>query len=151
MVVWVQNGCKCVGFYTYDRGADWELWLIMLSSFRREAHTAYHYPRKNQNPKFEVQFLLNVYRFHSIVKSQNRHKLLTVCTLFSEFNNFNILFNSGTIFFPFDSLSKFPFLWASLVAQWLRICLLMQRTRVQALIWEDPTCCGATGSVSHNY
>ena len=41
--------------------------------------------------------------------------------------------------------------WASLVAQLLRICLLMQRTRVQALIWEDPTCCGATGPVSHNY
>ena len=40
---------------------------------------------------------------------------------------------------------------ASLVAQWLRICLLMQGTRVQALVWEDPTCHGATGPVSHNY
>ena len=40
---------------------------------------------------------------------------------------------------------------ASLVAQWLRICLLMQGTRVQALVWEDPTCRGATGPVSHNY
>ena len=26
---------------------------------------------------------------------------------------------------------------ASLVAQWLRICLPMQGTRVQALVWED--------------
>ena len=33
---------------------------------------------------------------------------------------------------------------ASLVAQWLRICLPMQRTRVRALVWEDPTCRGAT-------
>ena len=41
--------------------------------------------------------------------------------------------------------------WASLVAQWLRICLLMQGTRVRALVWEDPTCCGATRPVSHNY
>ena len=41
--------------------------------------------------------------------------------------------------------------WASLVAQWLRICLPMQGTRVRALIWEDPTCCRATGPVSHNY
>ena len=41
--------------------------------------------------------------------------------------------------------------WASLVAQWLRICLLMQGTRVQALVWEDPTCRGATGPVSHNH
>ena len=41
--------------------------------------------------------------------------------------------------------------WASLVAQWLRICLPMQGTQVQALVWEDPTCHRATGPVSHNY
>ena len=40
---------------------------------------------------------------------------------------------------------------ASLVAQWLRICLPMQGTRVWALVWEDPTCRGATRPVSHNY
>ena len=32
---------------------------------------------------------------------------------------------------------------ASLVAQWLRICLPMQGTQVQALVREDPTCRGA--------
>ena len=40
---------------------------------------------------------------------------------------------------------------ASLVAQWLRICLLMQETRVRALVWEDPTCRGATKPMRHNY
>ena len=40
---------------------------------------------------------------------------------------------------------------ASRVAQWLRICLPMQGTRVRALVWEDPTCRGAAGPVSHNY
>ena len=40
---------------------------------------------------------------------------------------------------------------ASLVAQWLRIRLPMQGTRVRALVWEDPTCRGATKPVSHNY
>ena len=40
--------------------------------------------------------------------------------------------------------------WASLVAQWLRFCLLMQGTRVRALAWEDPTCRRAAGPVSHN-
>ena len=40
---------------------------------------------------------------------------------------------------------------ASLVAQWLRVCLPMQGTQVRALVWEDPTCRGATGPVSHNY
>ena len=33
---------------------------------------------------------------------------------------------------------------ASLVAQWLRICLPMQGTRVRSLVREDPTCHGAT-------
>ena len=40
--------------------------------------------------------------------------------------------------------------WPSLVAQWLRVCLPMQGTRVRALVWEDPTCCGATEPMSHN-
>ena len=40
---------------------------------------------------------------------------------------------------------------ASLVAQWLRISLPMRGTQVRALVWEDPTCCGATRPVSHNY
>ena len=39
----------------------------------------------------------------------------------------------------------------SLVAQWLRIRLPMQGTQVRALVWEDPTCHGATKHVGHNY
>ena len=46
---------------------------------------------------------------------------------------------------------KSPCPGASLVVQWLRICLPMQGTRVRALVWEDPTCHGATRPVSHNY
>ena len=42
-------------------------------------------------------------------------------------------------------------LGASLVAQWLRIHLPVQGTRVQALIQEDPTCRRATKPVCHNY
>ena len=38
----------------------------------------------------------------------------------------------------------------SLVAQWLRICLPMQGTRIQALVQEDPTCCGATKPMHRN-
>ena len=40
---------------------------------------------------------------------------------------------------------------ASLVAQGLGVCLPMQGTQVRALVWEDPTCRGAAGPVSHNY
>ena len=39
----------------------------------------------------------------------------------------------------------------SLVAQWLRIRLPMQGTRVRAPVQEDPTCRGATTPVRHNY
>ena len=37
------------------------------------------------------------------------------------------------------------------MAQWLRIRLPMQGTRVRALVREDPTCGGATKPVRHNY
>ena len=42
-------------------------------------------------------------------------------------------------------------LGTSLVAQWLRICLPVQKTRVRALVWEDPTCHGAIKPLCHNY
>ena len=38
-----------------------------------------------------------------------------------------------------------------LVAQWLIIRLPVQGTQVQALVWEDPICRGATKPVRHNY
>ena len=53
--------------------------------------------------------------------------------------------------FPRKCILNFIEFWVSLVAQWLRICLLMQGTRVQALVWEDRTCHRAAGPVSHNY
>ena len=42
-------------------------------------------------------------------------------------------------------------LWASLVVQWLRVCLPVQGTWVWALVWEDPTCRRAARPVSHEY
>ena len=46
---------------------------------------------------------------------------------------------------------KISILGTSLVVQWLRICLPMQGTRLRSLVWEDPTCHGATKPVCHNY
>ena len=40
---------------------------------------------------------------------------------------------------------------ASLVAQWLRVCLPMQGMWVRSLVWEDPTSRGVAGPVRHNY
>ena len=47
--------------------------------------------------------------------------------------------------------SQRALLGTSLVVQWLRIRLPMQGTRVQALVWEDPTCHRATKPMHHNY
>ena len=37
------------------------------------------------------------------------------------------------------------------MVQWLRICLLVQGTRVRSLVRDGPTCCGATKPLPHNY
>ena len=50
-----------------------------------------------------------------------------------------------------DSLFSKVILGTSLVVQWLRIHLPMQGTRVRSLVGEDPTLCGATKPMRHNY
>ena len=56
-----------------------------------------------------------------------------------------------SLFFLLWSYVKKLYHRASLMAQWLRICLPMQGTQVRALVQEDPMCHGATKPVSHNY
>ena len=51
----------------------------------------------------------------------------------------------------FSLLKYFICFGTSLVAQRLRIRLPMQRAWVWTLVWKDPTCCGATKPVCHNY
>ena len=51
----------------------------------------------------------------------------------------------------FMTAHQIQVLRASLVAQWLRICLPKQGMGLWALIREDPTCPGATKPVCHNY
>ena len=69
--------------------------------------------------------------------------------------NLVVVFESGTVqhssYLPHVAIQlKLLKIRASLVAQWLRICLPMQGTWVRALVWEDPTFCRATRPVSHN-
>ena len=52
---------------------------------------------------------------------------------------------------PLAGCCSIDWIRASLVAQWLRIHLPMQGTRVRALVQEDPTCRGATKPLHHNY
>ena len=61
-------------------------------------------------------------------------------------------FLPGTAIGPFRMpCVKVCAVWASLVAQWLKICLVMPGTWVQSLVREDPLCCEATEPVYHNY
>ena len=58
---------------------------------------------------------------------------------------------SKPLYYMKTARSKRPHAGASLVAQWLRIHLPRQGTRVWALVREDPTCRRSTKPVSHNY
>ena len=78
-------------------------------------------------------------------KFLEKHNLLRVNQ--AEIENINRPITSTEI----ETLIKNLPTGASLVVQWLRICLPMQGTQVRALVWEDPTCRGTTGPVSHNY
>ena len=72
-----------------------------------------------------------VHSFHGILLSNKREQAHGAC------NNMDA--------------SQIFMLGASLVAQWLRICLPMQGTQVRALVWEDLTCRGTTKPMRHNY
>ena len=98
---------------------------------------------------FSVNISLN--HIHILIKSISSFlssKMVHVfCADFQEILNFKGIYDP---YFSRRINQKF-YPWASLVAQWLRVCLPVQGTRVRALVWEDPTCHGATGPVSHNY
>ena len=68
---------------------------------------------------------------------------------FSDINHTNIFLGQSPK--AIEIKTKIKKWGASLVAQWLRICLSMQGTWVQALTQQDPTCRRATKPMHHNY
>ena len=64
---------------------------------------------------------------------------------------FNIHISISVIYHINKLTNKNHMIRTSLVAQWLRIRLPMQGTQVRTLVWEDPTCHGATKPMCHNY
>ena len=86
--------------------------------------------KRNENELFVVRWmdLESVIQSEVSQKEKNKYRMLT--------HIYEIL-KSGT--------------GTSLVAQWLRVHLPMQGTRVLALVQEDPTCCRVTKPVQHNY
>ena len=107
-----------------------------------------HYPRKIpyaylqsiSPPLHSRQHSSNFYHHHKLIPGLHRNGIIH--TLFC----FRILLLKSYGFFYDWKLAG-----TSLVAQWLRIRLPMQGTRVWALVREDPTCRGATKPVRHNY
>ena len=80
----------------------------------------------------------------NIVEAKTASCLLSIHSLF--------LPNRTLIYFGWKCTQiKEYTVWASLVVQWLGICLPVQGTWVQALVREDSTCPGATKPGCHNY
>ena len=66
-------------------------------------------------------------------------------------NNYAIMHKVAQAYWPSTKCTLKQHWGTSLVAQWLRIHLPMQGTRVWSLVREDPTCRRATKPVCHNY
>ena len=58
---------------------------------------------------------------------------------------------SNQLHFMYNEISEKERKLGFPVVQWIRICLPTQGTQVQSLVWEDPTCHGATKLLHHNY
>ena len=83
--------------------------------------------------------------------NQGRTAGFSICGI-GQIHTEEMLSSGAPWFLSSDSQSiKMQAIGASLEAQWLRICLPVQGTQVRALVWEDPTCRGATRPVRHNY
>ena len=79
----------------------------------------------------------------TVTQLRNNHMELNPGVSYSKACDFSILLVTN------DIKNSVP--GTSPVAQWLRIHLPMQGTRVRALVWENPTCRRATKPVRHSY
>ena len=130
--------------YTWNTGADLRSWSLSLCDKVFEAHTVAAEVRRvfpcskaaiTQEETEGFPAVLTSGKSFNTSKPQWTAKKL-LCLLSRAIWEMHFLKGCGR---------------ASLVAQWLRVRLPLQGTRVRALVWEDPTCRGATRPVSHNY
>ena len=97
-------------------------------------------------PNEQCKILQNHVWIKDLFKMQDRTMDFNV----TEYKMFITLLSDFTLQLTFR-FKKYYLLRASLVAQWLRIHLPMQGTRVQALAQEAPTCHRATKPLRPNY
>lgn len=69
-MVWVQNGVSVLVVYLLITQLTGSC-VSFIAHITKEVSTEYHQPGKDQNSKFKIEFLLNVYCFHPIIKSKN--------------------------------------------------------------------------------
>ena len=114
--------------------------------------TELRYSTLTQDLRFQVLYCYSLHSITSIV--DGRHGLFFLFIIF--ITDIMLLFHLQ----PGDLDTTNTYLYCickngnhgtSLVAQWLRICLPLQGTWVQSLVWEDPTCRRATKPMHHNY
>ena len=115
----------------------WPAWKAVTTAPSALVHPPFKaIRRKNTNPVCCWKLLLDIVWWDQERASSQTSRLRVL--------EENLRENVG------DLLRNAP-LGASLVTQWLRLCLPVRGPRVQSLIREDPTCHGATKSVCHNY
>ena len=91
---------------------------------------------------------MNISSFHSFPMNKTDFIYKTCCLIHL---SFVFAFTVGGKKESLIATNKKKQSGASLVVQWLRICLPVQGTRVRPLVWEDPTCRGAAKPMHHNY
>ena len=72
---------------------------------------------------------------------------MSIIFTWTQRNKHNKYFPTSLSYIILNQLKGF---WASLLVQWLKICLAIQETLVRSLVWEDATCLGATKPTCHN-
>lgn len=67
--------CRTLGVLPGGHQAAWEPYSLLLPNLAKEEQTTENQPGKDPSPTFrstEMQVLLNIYYFHSIIKFRNR-------------------------------------------------------------------------------
>ena len=119
------------------QNAGWKQWMLNEEGFELASYHLWWQWVFVENNRLGFQILLEM--LCTCLLQYSKSTIFLIIALKKKYNRLSCF-----------SVSK-KLYRTSLVAQWLRIRLPMQGTRVRALVQEDPTCHGATKPVRHNY